>query len=369
MDVRSVVVRERGASAIAVARERVRDRIVRRQGLLTAAGQVFLRKGFRAATMEEIAMAAGIGVGTLYHYFESKEQIYASILSESTRILGERLRAASKKQLPPALSLVAFGRAYADCFVEHPEYFRIHISFQQQSSRRDGFAREREKLYRLIRENLEVFAEKIRDGQRAGTFRQDLDPMVTATALWASYSGVLATTMNDRLLEVAGVAVKRLLAATAALHFSGLSSASPVSPVVSGDEAVGTVSIEDLREIMQSVPWIDPGTIFRGMRIAFQPEKARGVDESYRFCIHGERGGVWTVVIRGGTMDVIQGETAVKPSATIELSDRRFVELTTGQVKGLELIASGEMKITGDLQRAALFQGFFLPENGRPQGT
>jgi len=319
--------------------------------------------------MEEIALAAGIAVGTLYHYFKSKEEIYASILSTSITILRDSLRAAAAKQLPPALSLVALGRAYADCFVEHPEYFRIQVSFQQQSSAGDGFARERERLYALIRENLELFAEKVREGQRAGTFRRDLDPMLMATALWSSYTGVLAATRNERLLEVTGVSVTRLLAAAAALHFSGVSSAEVVSPIVSGEEPTGTASIEDLREVMRSVPWIDPGTIFRGMRIAFQREKALGVDETVRFQVHGERGGVWTVSIRDGTINVTQGDTPQAPSVTIETSDRRFVELTTGQVEGLELIVNGEMKITGDLQRAARFQSFFVPEDRRMTGT
>ncbi|MGH7898481.1 MAG: TetR family transcriptional regulator [Candidatus Binatia bacterium] len=341
--------------------------MVRRQAVLSAAGEVFLRKGFRAATMEEIAVAAGIAVGTLYHYFDSKEEIYVSILTESIRMLRERLTAAAAKQVPPALSLVSLGRAYADCFVEHPEYFKIQMAFQQESSVAEGFVREREKLYGLIRENLEIFAEKIRDGQRAGTFRRDLEPMLMATALWSSYSGILSATTNQRLLDVAGISFSRLLAASAALHFSGLTSAAVVSPI--SEEGAAPVSLEDLREVMRSVPWIDPGTIFRGMRMAFQPQKARGIDQTYRFDVRGERGGVWSVTIRDGTIEVTEGETPEGASVTIETTDHRFVELTTGQVQGIELIVNGEMKITGDLQRAALFQSFFLPENGRMTGT
>ena len=58
-----------------VAKVRVRDRIVRRQEILLAAGRVFIKKGSRLATMEDIASAASVGVGTLYHYFRSKEQM------------------------------------------------------------------------------------------------------------------------------------------------------------------------------------------------------------------------------------------------------------------------------------------------------
>src|ERR1041385_6588991 len=67
---------------LGVAKTRVRDRIGRRREILLAAGRVFIKKGFRLATMEDIAAAAGLGVGTLYHYFDSKEQLFASLLAE-----------------------------------------------------------------------------------------------------------------------------------------------------------------------------------------------------------------------------------------------------------------------------------------------
>jgi TetR/AcrR family fatty acid metabolism transcriptional regulator len=44
-----------------------------------AAIRVFARKGFHAARAEEIAEEAGIAVGTIYNYFESKAQILLSI--------------------------------------------------------------------------------------------------------------------------------------------------------------------------------------------------------------------------------------------------------------------------------------------------
>jgi AcrR family transcriptional regulator/putative sterol carrier protein len=342
----------------------VRDRIVRRQGILLAAGRVFILKGFRPATMEDIATAAEIGVGTLYHYFKSKEHLFASILAESTQILGERLRAAAAKQLPPGLGLVAIARSYVDYFAEYPEYFRIQMSFQYEPATKGGLEKEREKIEKLARQNLELLAEKIRDGQTTGVFRCDLSPMAAATALWASYNGILFTAMNPPLLAVTGLNVEQLLSAAAFLQFTGLGAdpaTGPIMPDMSPSES-SQVSVTDLQEVMRSVPWIDPSAIFAGMRMAFQREKAAGVHEVYRFVILGERGGTWTVTIDDGTMDVVRGEGEVEPSVTIEISDKRFVEMVTGQVEGVELVMSGEMKISGSLQRAAMFRMFFVPE-------
>lgn len=46
------------------------------------AKEIFLSKSYSKATMEEIAEKAEIGVGTLYNYFKSKDEIYIAIMSE-----------------------------------------------------------------------------------------------------------------------------------------------------------------------------------------------------------------------------------------------------------------------------------------------
>lgn len=48
----------------------------KRELILQAAAQVFGEKGFHTATVEEIAKRAGVGKGTIYQYFDSKEEIF-----------------------------------------------------------------------------------------------------------------------------------------------------------------------------------------------------------------------------------------------------------------------------------------------------
>jgi len=47
----------------------------RRADVVRLAGELFAQKGFRATTVREIADAAGILSGSLYHHFDSKESI------------------------------------------------------------------------------------------------------------------------------------------------------------------------------------------------------------------------------------------------------------------------------------------------------
>ncbi|MBE2280525.1 MAG: TetR/AcrR family transcriptional regulator [Ignavibacteriaceae bacterium] len=59
-----------------------RERAFRRQEIMNAAKPLFASKGFNQTTLEEIAESAEFGKGTLYNYFENKEEIYFSVISE-----------------------------------------------------------------------------------------------------------------------------------------------------------------------------------------------------------------------------------------------------------------------------------------------
>jgi AcrR family transcriptional regulator len=59
--------------------ERERNRVLRREQILEAAVKVFARRGFGSATVAEIAEEADVAAGTIYNYFESKEELFMSI--------------------------------------------------------------------------------------------------------------------------------------------------------------------------------------------------------------------------------------------------------------------------------------------------
>ncbi len=57
----------------------------RRHHLLVVAAQAFRRHGYRGATLKEIAEAAGILPGSIYHYFRSKEDLFVQVHDEGFR--------------------------------------------------------------------------------------------------------------------------------------------------------------------------------------------------------------------------------------------------------------------------------------------
>ena len=63
----------------------------KRRQILDGARAVFLSRGFDAASMGEIAKAAGVSKGTLYVYFENKEELFEAIVHQQCELQAEAL--------------------------------------------------------------------------------------------------------------------------------------------------------------------------------------------------------------------------------------------------------------------------------------
>jgi AcrR family transcriptional regulator len=57
----------------------------KREQIMHGASQVFLEKGFDAASMNDIARAAGVSKGTLYVYFANKERLFVELIAAEKR--------------------------------------------------------------------------------------------------------------------------------------------------------------------------------------------------------------------------------------------------------------------------------------------
>lgn len=100
----------------------------RQSEIITAARQVFAEKGYIATTVDEIAARAGLAKGTIYVYFESKEQIYNAVLENDL----ETLRTLTLEKIAAADTAKAKIAAYINTRFEYCEkrrdFFRImHI--------------------------------------------------------------------------------------------------------------------------------------------------------------------------------------------------------------------------------------------------
>ena len=73
----------------------------KREKIITAAGNVFGRHGFREARMENIAGEAGMGKSSLYYYFISKEELFEAVVEREAEHLKNEIIRATKDITDP----------------------------------------------------------------------------------------------------------------------------------------------------------------------------------------------------------------------------------------------------------------------------
>jgi AcrR family transcriptional regulator len=99
----------------------------RRSSILQAARAVFARQGYADTVVDDIATQAGIGKGTLYLYFPSKEQIYLAALLEEARQLDADSRAAMSEAATWRDKLAAYLKVRLSYFESHQDFLRIYM--------------------------------------------------------------------------------------------------------------------------------------------------------------------------------------------------------------------------------------------------
>jgi AcrR family transcriptional regulator len=97
-----------------------------RTGLLAAARQVFTLEGYAQAGVSDIVALAGASVGSLYHHFAGKADLYLTLFEELSREHADRTRAtvrACRGQgvTDPMQLFLAGARAYLDVCIEQRE--------------------------------------------------------------------------------------------------------------------------------------------------------------------------------------------------------------------------------------------------------
>ena len=86
----------------------------KRRQILDGAREVFLARGFDAASMGDIAAAAGVSKGTLYVYFENKQKLFAALVAEQCRQTAERAFVLDAADQDARAALTKLGKSFID---------------------------------------------------------------------------------------------------------------------------------------------------------------------------------------------------------------------------------------------------------------
>ncbi|MEQ8459416.1 MAG: TetR/AcrR family transcriptional regulator [Sandaracinaceae bacterium] len=186
-----------GATSAAV--RRAREKAERREAILDAAARVFGERGAAAATMEEVAEAAEVSKGTLYLYFQSKDDLSVALTHRPLDAVLERFAALRADEgLDGEALLRRVIETHAEVVMEHAAHFRLAMASLWSQGEPEASGSGYVDRIRTLRDTYVAALER---GRTDGSLRPDLDPDEVSLALWASFFGSNAIRMNaDRFL-------------------------------------------------------------------------------------------------------------------------------------------------------------------------
>jgi AcrR family transcriptional regulator len=166
---------------------------LRREEILTAAIKVFGKKGFAATCVGDVADAAKMAKGTVYLYFESKEEIY----STAVRLAIERLQAHSTERVQPAAGvrerLAVAISVRMEFWHEQLNLYRLLLTVGREPQHK-------RQTHELLRAGHAYFLGILEEGVAAGEIdRQRLSAQDLDTVAWAILDMVRGA--NERRMD------------------------------------------------------------------------------------------------------------------------------------------------------------------------
>jgi TetR/AcrR family fatty acid metabolism transcriptional regulator len=215
----SAVARSRSAGARAATAPEPNEP-EKRRAILHAAVRVFAEKGYHGCRIADVARAAGVAYGLVYHYFRNKDELLESVFAEQWAILLNALRAIDAGSATAGEKIEGMVAFVFDVYRTAPAAVRVLLLevSRTPNALRAGSTRE------TFESAARTVASVVREGQERGEFRADADPLVAATAIL----GAMELALSGMVVGVIGAPapteeqVERVRRQVAAFALAGL---------------------------------------------------------------------------------------------------------------------------------------------------
>jgi len=151
------------------------------RNILEAAVRVFARKGFYHAKVSEIAREAGVADGTIYLYFQNKDDILINLFEDEMKRIIDNMRGEIDAESDPLEKIRRFALAHLALVESNKDLAEIIQVEIRQSAK---FMKEyrNEKFY----EYLDLIGTIVAEGQTQGVIRADVDPGIVKRAFFGA---------------------------------------------------------------------------------------------------------------------------------------------------------------------------------------
>jgi TetR/AcrR family transcriptional regulator, fatty acid metabolism regulator protein len=161
-----------------------------KEAIIRESTRLFLANGFRGTSVKEITEAVGIGRGTLYWYFKSKDEILITIFQKFETELLDKLRETVRN------CKGNFTTKYRLFHKVSTEFARdnrdLSLAFNTLLNEMSGTNTEAEKVAKAVYEKFHLIVEHmLEEGKRDSSVNKKVDSVLYAHAVIACHTGML----------------------------------------------------------------------------------------------------------------------------------------------------------------------------------
>ena len=170
----------------------------KRQQILNAAYEVFSRKGYNRATVDEIIALADTGKGTVYNYFVNKEQLFYTLIQERNAPVEMALEQIADSERPTIDKLETMVRLFLQFYIQNADLWRVlmHEIRGFELGHSVLTVETREKYHGVYRRIIEKLEKVLSEGISQGVLR-DYDVDKGAYGLFA----VIMTMVYQKMVD------------------------------------------------------------------------------------------------------------------------------------------------------------------------
>lgn len=185
---------------------RKREKENRKNAILKAARKLFFEKGFKPVTVESIARKAELSKGSIYLYYNSKEEIYTQILLSDIDKFHERISDLLQNPSSASDVLLKLANIYVDFFLNDRELFRILMIFMLHTSDMNLPEDLNDHIIKSTNKTIGIIEQVFKYGVERGEFPETLNLRQNRNAVWGMLNGIISlhlfTGVEDKRAEV-----------------------------------------------------------------------------------------------------------------------------------------------------------------------
>ncbi len=175
----------------------------KKRTILQAATNVFATNDFHEGLIDDVARTAGVGKGTIYRYFQTKDELYFQTVCQGLDELGQTLASSLPGESSATRRLEQIARGILKFFWNRRDLLNLLYSDAHRFvARHEEFARRREMVRQLVHRTILAGIER-------GEFR-GVDARITADLFWgmvrtAGYFRRDTDSLDDLVSQILGV--------------------------------------------------------------------------------------------------------------------------------------------------------------------